>query len=260
MNRTIFRVAAALSATLLLASGCGGTTPSKETKDAKVDTVSQSEKDASDNIDKYFEFIGKSTETSFNQAAKLAAPDSVAYAYATYLAQQAVDGSESDPQEFPKSKKGFKICDLNGDGDASDCAYYSDFETESGKIASFSANDVSIKGRIVMGTGDPVKAGDLATVRFLSAYQSPFSDTLFINIEVKSKDEAISTGVGDADYRRLNGRQVTSADYTGDYEIDSDSLVSNTISFPGSEIGGQVSFDINDKDYNRSFKVKFKTK
>lgn len=257
--------AAVLSMTLFALSACGGDdTPSEETKNGKADTVSQDEKAASDNIDKYFELIGQNTEKSFADAAALAAPDSVAFAYATYLAEGAAtenaDGIVSEPEKYPKTKKGFKICDLDGDGDSSDCSYYSDFETTGGKIASFSANDISLKGRIVLGTGDPITAGDLATVRFQSAYQSPFSNTLFVHIEVKSKDQAIATGVGSADYRRPNGRQVTSAEYSGDYEVGEDSLVTNTLSFPGSEIGGEVSFDITDTNYDEIIPIKFKTK
>lgn len=268
MNRTPRAVAASvLSVALLVLSACGGDTPSKETKDGKAGTVSQAEKDeanASDNIDKYFELIGTASEASLKEAASIAAPDSVAGAYATHLQYLAVTNNAAgypvESEKLPKSDKGFKLCDLNGDDDRSDCAYYSDFETEGGKIASFSANEKSLKGRVVLGAGDPIKAGDLARVRFLSAYQSPFSDTLFINVEVKSFDQAVSTGVGSADYRRPNGRQVTTSGYEGDYEIGADSLVTNYMTFPGSEIGGEVSFDVNNSDYNQTHKIKIKTK
>ena len=168
-------------------------------------------------------------------------------------------GYTVEPEKLPKSDKGFKLCGLKREDD-SDCAYYSDFETEGGKIASFSANETSLNGRVVLGMGNPIKAGDLARVRFLSAYQSPFSDTLFINVEIKTSDQAVSTGIGSADYRRPNGRQVTTAGYEGDYEIGADSLVTNYMTFPGSEIGGELSFDVNDSDYNQTQKIKIKTK
>jgi len=263
--RTIFVVASAM---VVLGACGGGGTPSKETKDGKANTVSQADKDkaeASDNIDKYFKLIGDATEDSFKEAASIAAPDSVAFAYATHLGflaetDTASGTSTAEPETFPKSAKGFKICDLNGDGDKSDCSYYSDFETTAGKIATFSADGKPMKDRIVLGTGGPIKAGDLATVRFVSAYQSPFSNALFVTVEIKTKDVAVETGVGSADYRRPNGRQATAADYAGDYQIGAKSLMTNYMIFPGSEIGGQVSFDVNDADYNTTSKVSFKTK
>lgn len=269
MKRLNLRSAVVLATAMIVLGACGGGgTPSTETKDGKANTVSQADKEkaeASDNIDNYFKLIGEDTEDSLKEAASIAAPDSVAFAYATHLGflaetDNAAGTPTTEPQKFPKSAKGFKICDINGDGDTSDCSYYSDFETTAGKIATFSANGKPLKDRVVLGTGGPMKAGDLATVRFVSAYQSPFSNSLFVTVEIKTNSQAVETGVGEADYRRPNGRQATAANYVGDYEIGADSLMTNYIIFPGSEIGGQVSFDVNDVGYNQTSKVTFKTK
>jgi len=205
----------------------------------------------------YFTAIASNDEETTGQAQKLAAPKSVAAAYALHLSTTAaadLDGGYSeDADELNVDGGDYESCPSEGK-----CTTWSDVAFSGGKVSSFTVNGVDINKRISVGSGDRVKVGGLVQVRFISAYQSVASKALYVTFEFKSGGESVTTNLDSAKYRDPSGRQATATSSGGPNDLDRDSSAHGYAVFKGAKPGGVVTLDIYDSDYDDHY-VRIKT-
>lgn len=182
----------------------------------------------------------------------LAAPGSVAAAYAQYNVdanQAAIDGgSDYDDETLSEIDGGYKSC--SGGTSDDDCVTWTDFESSDGKISSLKVNETDISKRISIGNGRSKKAGDLATVELLTAYQSVQANDMVVNALIKSGDGEITIGTYEAKYRGPDGRQTTASAAEGPTELDADSTANVTLSFKNAKPSGEVTITVYNEDYD----------
>ena len=100
--------------------------------------------------------------------------------------------------------------------------------------------------------GKPVKAGQVADVTLLYAYQSPVSHNLFIVAGARSHDGEVElSNAYSATYRDPSGRQFTASDATTPTTLRPNSTATFALAFPApAKIGGTVHLEYYDKAYN----------
>jgi hypothetical protein len=246
-----------------LASGCGGGSdvpPAKGDTSAKTVKGEDSELENAD-LRKFFDAIATSDPDKMAAVESLVAPGSIAAAYLqeqTDASNAAIDaGLVYQAGTTEKVKGGYQNCDKTEDEPS--CVTWTDLEQVGGKLAKFTINDIDISDRISVGDGSKQKAGELATVEFLSAYKSVQSDQIFINVRVTSGNEKLMLDTYSATYRGADKRQSTATDSTGPTELDADSTAYLSLIFKASKIGGVAKLRILDEDYNRDVEVAIKT-
>lgn len=192
------------------------------------------------------------------QAQKLAAPKSVAAAYALHLSTTtaaSLDGGDSeDADELKVDGGNYESCPSDG----SKCTTWSNVTFSGGKVTSFKVNGIDIDKRISVGSGDQVKVGGLVQVRFISAYQSVAGKALYVTFEFKSGGESVTLNLGSAKYRDPSGRQATATSYGGPSDLIRDSSAHGYAVFKGAKPGGVVTLDFYDSDYDDHY-LKIKT-
>lgn len=254
---TIFAILA------LVLTGCGGETSDSKPADgdASAKKVENDEpKLANDDIEKFFKAISSADPDRIEGVKSLAAPDSVAAAYAQQqqdVINAGIDGGvPQDESTLKKVDKGYENCPS---GQPDSCIVWDDFEAARGKLAKFTVDDIDITDRISIGDGSTKKAGDLATLEFRSAYKSVQSGHVFVSVLVTSSNEKINIGSYEATYRGVDKRQSTAVDVSGLTELDADSVATLAMVFKAAEVGGTVKVRIMNSEYANEQIVEIKT-
>jgi hypothetical protein len=207
----------------------------------------------------YFTALASNDEDTMEGAQDLAAPKSLAAAYALHLTTTAAaeldGGSVREPDVLNVNGNDYEDCPVTEDK----CTTWSDVKFSGGKVSSFTVNGVDISKRISVGSGDWVRAGNLGQVRFISSYQSVASKALFVTFEFKSGNEKVTLNLGGATYRDPSGRQADATGYAGPDDLDADSSARGFSTFQGAKPGGTVTLNLYDDDFNDHF-VKIKTR
>lgn len=245
----------------LVLSGCGGSDATPADGDTSAKTVKGDAELANDDIEAVFDAIAKSDVDAMTEAEKFVAPGSVA---AAYLQEQRdatnadIDGGTFVEGSAPtKVKGGYKSCADSEDEES--CVVWAGFESVDGKLASLTINDIDISDRVSVGDGSEIKAGDLGTVEFLSAYKSVQSGNVFVNVRITSNDEPVYADLYSAAYRGKDKRQTTASNASGNSDLDADSMTYASLIFEADEIGGTAKLDVSDENFNRTETVEVKT-
>jgi len=252
-------------APILVNGACGGPDVKEATSDRSAATAKQ-EVDGEE-VEAYFEAHASNDVAELESAAKLAAPGSLANAYA--LHQSNVENASIDagqPSESGTTKKvdgGYRICetqivDVEGTEEET-CYTYADFESTDGKLASFTINGKELDDRISLGNGEKVKAGRFGRIEFLSSYKSAAND-LYVTVRFTTRSVAASFGGYEATYRSPEGRQATASGHIGNAEVDADSTSYEAIIFSKAEPGGVVRIPISSEDFMSEKVVRLKTR
>jgi len=264
------RLTTAVGAVLMVLAACSGT-PAPETSVQPVPEVAQTTPTAapSSNADTaaaaqaYFSALVTEDPDEDEAASKdHAAPKSIAAAYAQHLANvRGADldgGLSSDAEDLITENGTYGYCP-DGDTDSKDCVTWGDVQFSGGKVSTFTINKVDISKRITLGSGDAVKAGKLADITFLSAYQSVQSKAVFVALEVKTNKRAVTVITYDSKYRDQSGHQRTATQEGGPSEIDADSTARIYAAFKSVKPGGVLTLDVTDSKNYDTKTVKIKT-
>lgn len=253
---------------LLAGAACGADTspPAEQSavSQSPVPTVKQSSgatrPAAAPSASEYFELLSTNDSDNAAKAAELAAPKSLAAAYATHLA--AVRGANEDGGNAEEADDltvdGDVYQSCAADQDSDDCTRWSGATFKDGRIASLTVNGKDISGRLTLGSGDKVAAGKLGNVKFVSAYKSIASDALFVTGVVDSNKEKITLGTYSASYRDRSGKQVTAYDGGGPGELDADSNTRIVMIFSKAKVGGMVTLEMYDDSGYVTKRAKFR--
>ncbi len=136
----------------------------------------------------YFEKLANENPQEGAEAAALAAPDSNAFAYATYLTatfQSYRDGGfKADKSTVNKIDDGFSLCpkDLNVD---EPCSEYTHIQDVDGKIADFDTGGEPLAGRISLGSGEAKALGDIGEATLLASYKA-ISGNVVVVFDIRS--------------------------------------------------------------------------
>lgn len=190
-------VIALLAASSLVA--CSGTSESDPTANVAQSTEPQSQKQeepgdpAEAGIKEYFDKLATGEPKDAEEAAKLAAPDSNAYAYAKYIA--ATDQAASDRALAPETSTvnkvdgGFKVCaDTLNVSDP--CAEYTNIQEVDGKIANFDTDGEPLTGRVSLGDGKAQPLADLGEATMVASFKSSGGIILTV-FDVRSKADGL---------------------------------------------------------------------
>jgi hypothetical protein len=249
-----------------------GCSSGPEVKDATGDTKAtkpSADVPSDKEVETFFEDLNSGDPERVEKAIGAAAPDSIAAGYASYhlhiLNSWTDAGYPYEPNTLDKTSEGFESCypETNEEEQPDNpCVVWAGIESEDGKIASLTVNGEDISERLTVGDGKKIEAAPLATVEFLSAYQSVQSNALLVNLTIKSKAKTLSPDFYSAKYRSPDGRQSTASAEatTATDEISPDSLSYVTLGFDRAKPGGDVRLTLNDSNYNTTRTVKIKTR
>lgn len=247
-RRTAFL--SATSGFLFALSGCGGgevkiaedpvstdvATAGSSSSAASVGPSPTSDGDAV--FAEYWERFATGQPAQFEQAAELAAPNSIAYGYAmnrAHIADTQLDyGYEVAEDSLELDGETATLCQI---GEADDCAEFSDFKTKGGKPASFTVEGKSIADRLIMGNGSKVASAGLVDFELLSAYQSVQTDSLLAVFRIYSRSRLVDLGYV-AKYRAPDGRQLETLDSYLPSSLAPKSNQLALVMFPRAEVGG----------------------
>lgn len=185
-------------------------------------------------------------DTMRGEALSLTVPGSVAYAYVSHLAnvsESALDGGNpySDSQVDEVKDASFKLCDDPSDEDT--CSTFTDFKVDaSGKIVDMRVNGKTISDRLTVGNGQSVSSKG-SKFKFLTAYKSITSNSLFVTVKIESGSKPISPNIYSASYRSPEGKQREATDAFGPTDLDANSNSIVTMVFKGVTAGGKVTLD-----------------
>jgi len=260
---------------LTLLAACGGTDVkpasgesaqvADQSPSASASTTSEAEADlpSEGTLRTYFDGVSTYTIDSLQEAIQVAQPGSPAAAYATYIQgsiQAVVDGGESyddSKRTVQKTDDGYKFCE--GSGSDETCYEYTDITGADGKVSNFSVNQRPLANRLTVGNGKPVALNGLdATATFIAAFEASTGSRLFVVVSVKSGTTAGIANVS-AKYRSSQGRQSESSDQSGPDDLDADSSANYVFAFPDAKIGGTVTLEVDDQDFNHTGTVALKT-
>jgi hypothetical protein len=250
-------------ASIVLLFGCGGPEVEEATGDRSAATANQDEEVNDEEIQSYFDALASNDADEMEKVAGLAAPDSIAQAYAMHQANivnAAQDmGMPYESEDVRSVEGGYETCGTDEEGKEV-CYTYADLESTAGKLSSFTVNGKSLKDRISLGNGQTAKAGRFGRVEFLSAYKSADND-LWVAVKFKtSKGEPAIFAGYEAKYRSPDGRQSTAGELIGSEELDPNSMSFEVMIFPRAKAGGTVSIPVYDLDYYGEVNVKIKTR
>lgn len=188
----------------------------------------------------YFDQLATSTPEGAAKAVELAAPESNAAAYATYLraaAQAHRDGGlAAERQKVSQTEDGFSLC-FEATITENRCSEYTNIVGADGLIADFDAGGVPLEGRIVLGNGESKSLDGLAQAEFLAAYKA-ISGYLVVVFDVTSESDGLFI---EASYLAPDGRQSVPTDQSGPYNLASGAFSTMSFYFEGAEFGGTVS-------------------
>lgn len=225
-------VAAAAGAALVL-SGCSNA-DSESDRPASVVVLEQ-----------YFEAIGSGDPTEMANAEDRTVIDSAA---ARYLAHEQNVAKTNGVNAEGREESDVEVDD---DGDRAEvcgkdyCTTYTGFTFDQGKLASFSADGISIDGRIVTGDGEVMKSNDVAGYEVVSAVESDQALVAVMRLHAYKRD---IIPVHQAVYRNADGEQVDAFSSTFPARIYADSNQLAVARFPHSELGGEIIIDFSTSD------------
>ncbi len=245
----MFVSAAALVGVLTL-SGCSGTPESTPATDATANVVqseatpseAQSAQDGPSEADikTYFEKLATGDPKIAAEAAELAAPDSNAFAYATYLGASIQAGRDGGfPSEKSTVKKiddGFSMCPAVVTAE-NPCSEFTDIQHVDGRIADFNAGGEPLSGRISLGNGESQPLGDLGNATLVASYKS-IAGAVVVVFDVTSESDGLSFS---ASYIAPDGRQSQTTMMGGPIQLAIGAFGTYAFFFEGAEYGGSVS-------------------
>ena len=222
--------------------------PSSDSASSAAPTEADPDLPSDDDLHAYFDALSTANVEALEEAAELAEKGSAAEAYAGYTlayVNASLDGgtySEGSPVE--ETEGGYRSC--TDPAVDSTCIEWANVEGRGGKVVSFTANDEPVRDRIVVGTGEPVRAGSLASVTLLYAYQSIVSPNLYVVVSVKAGSSPVTAATDDATFRGADGRQLKVNDEygLGPTDLDADSSATMVMAFPQAKLGGSATFSV----------------
>lgn len=205
--------------------------------------------------DRYFELIASNDPAETARAESLAAPQSSAAAYARHLAtrQQAQrdQGRSRQPDELTEDDGTYTSC--RPDGDGRDCVEWADVEVAGGRVAEFTVAGQPLRGRLTLGGGGKVEAGRYGSVEFVSAYQSPVSNSLSVTLVARSEDRPITVASYAARYRDPHGQQIKARRSEGPLKLAARATGRVAVVLPDAAPGGTLEIELIDaKDTTRA--------
>lgn len=248
------RLGLLVAASMLVLAACGdGDDSSSGEDDRKPGFVQGStEADEAGATEEYFEAITSGDVDDLSRAMEeLAAPDSVAFYYASYhrgTSQAYSDsGYPSTEARLSEDDGSFESCQDTIEGDES-CVIFDDIKMKDGKVSSFTIDGVDISSQLAVGSDEPIYASNLVDVRLVAAYKSVESGALFVVMDVNSKSAAVEMYGFNSTYRSPDGRQKTALDYAGPTTLNPDSLATYVVAFESADFGGLASVEFSNAE------------
>lgn len=246
----------------VLPSACGSNGP-KVTESKSGDKATTVKQPSSGDLKAYFEDLASEDPATMDGARKLAAPGSVAQAYAIHqiAATNAFldGGTPADKQVLTSINGGFKNCQTDITNGDAPCTTFTKLSSTAGKISSFAVGGQDISKRISLGDGKTTAVGGLGDAKFISSYVTS-ANALWVIFEVHSKSQTLEINTTSFKYRAPDGRQSTASSDTfgGPTELQGDSKATIIAIFDKAAPGGEVTMDFSDKDYNTELYPKVK--
>lgn len=198
-----------------------------------------------DDLQTLFKGLNDRTPDALEAALGVVAPGSLAELYVKHqsaLAQAYVDGGNTLPVDTLTAKDGvYMSCGDDETGD--DCAIWSDLTAEGDKVASFTTNGKDLQGRILAGGKKAFRAGDLAKVRLLTAYQSSTGD-LWITLDITNTATQPIAIESRTSYRSPEGRQSAAGTGGGPTSLQPDSLGTYALVVERAKLGGTLHVEL----------------
>lgn len=197
-------------------------------------------------LEAYFAAVASYDPGLLERAQASTADGSVASTYAGYLLElsmAAIDGGNPVPgaEIQPVDGGGYSAC--NGNGEANDCALWSDFVGRDGKLVDFTVNGEQLDQRLFSGDGTKVSAGSLGDAEVQYAYQSAQSEDLLVVVRVRASED-VTILSGGATYQLAPGARVPSSRYVGPTGTAADGTATVVVVFPLCRVGGVVTLGL----------------
>lgn len=257
------RIITGICLSLLLLTACADASVAPASSDDSASVVDQSQTESSSptpstdrkapseqDFTAYFDGIASLKISDLEEAIELAAPGSLAEAYATYqkgLTQSAIDGGTPFQDTVSSVKEvdgGYEYCVT---GATSQCFTNTEITAKDGKIASFSINGKPLKGRLQIGNGKATAVSGLdAKATFIAAYEATSGDTLVVIFSMKTGPSTSMSGI-QGSYRSPEGRQSSAGMMNGPFELGRDSLANYALYFPNADLGGDITVSMWDQ-------------
>lgn len=196
---------------------------------------------------KYLEAYASGDATKMALMAELSEPGSAAHTYALHQRAFAeairAEGSANDPQSVTVDGNRISLC---GMGEEPECGVYANFTAvPSGKLASFTVNDLPIESRLLPHSDRaPVSVGGVE-VKLISAYRTAQSDTLIMTLRAtNSTASEVTVAAYDATYVSAAGEQVKPVGYVGSSDLQAGATTSLAIAFEATDPGGVLSLEV----------------
>ena len=213
------------------------------TGDPSADSSAEEQLPSEEDLEELFNALASTDVAALEEAVDLTGAGSIAAGIHNYMlagANAAIDAGIDFSTEGAGERidGGYEFC--SDPADEESCIRWTDIEGADGKVVNFAINGESLRDRITVGNGRPVKAGQIADIALLYAYQSPVSNNLFVVASAKSHDGEVElSNAYSATYRDPSGRQFTAADATTPSTLRPNSTATFTITFPApAKIGG----------------------
>lgn len=255
--------AAALAA-LIAVSGCSGSksspaedgegeaqqmsseasTSSSEATDSAEEAAGSEDLPTDEDLQVFAEALGSNDVAALEDARSLVVEGSVADAYLTYqghLAQSLIDAGMADlaSETVESTERGFEIC---LESDPNDCALIADFSGAKGKVQGFTVDGKDLDDRIVVGPGEPAVGDQGSEITPVIAYKAASNDTLVVGYDLASSETPIMATT--SKYRGPDGRESESSNTIGSMDLSAESMASQVASFPGAELGGELTVEV----------------
>ncbi|MEV5001997.1 hypothetical protein [Nocardioides sp. LML1-1-1.1] len=214
------------------------------------ETTGDSSGPSGEDVRAFFEALASSDVTQMEDVRSLAAPGSVAALYLEHQTALSValrdGGSEAyDPERLTKKGDGFESCSTADKKDEKkSCSTYGDIQSDGDKISSFTVNGKDLRNRLLAGGKKRFKAGDLAEIRLVTAYQSVNGD-LYVALDLRNTTSGAAVAVESRTaYRTPEGRQVQLAGQSGPTSVQADSMAHIALAFAAAEVGGELNLQL----------------
>lgn len=227
-----------------LLTGCG----SQGAKEAAADAPAKPGTDVG-LVHDYLAALATNDPKKMVRAADLAAPGSLALAYATYLRQAATAaagaGEDRGPDTVKESQDGIDLCSA-----AQSCVRYSNVAVSDKGVQGFFVGGQNIESRldVVGADGTDVALGSLGALRVLSRYKSPTNQGLLLVVAVAAGDHAIDLVLEDASYRAPDGTTFQPALTWGPKSVHAEHGAVVLLAYGDAAPGGTLAFTATDAD------------
>ena len=216
---------------------------------------------AANAANQYVVFFAKGDPASIAKMIPLTEPGSVAHAYAIHqraVAQAQRAGGAADLGQGPAipADTGYKLCDPDA---TSNCTVYDDFKAlQNGKLVSFTVNGQPIEKRLISSKERDPQVLAAVSVQLISAYRTITTDNLLVTFEVKNGTKGeITVASYDSQYVDAAGQQAKAAENAGLTDLQSGAATVLLSSFPGVDVGGTITLEVFDGDFDTiaTFKI-----